>query len=722
MRTALGILLLAHFLFFSVFYISSAVLFGRDLPFLHVPLKMEAARQVASGHLPSWTDRATNGMPLLADPSASALYPPTWLLALPRPLKIFTMIMLGHHLLLAIGFYLLAMRWLQDPWKALMAALMISCSGLVLGMTGFANPLWGTAWLPWMLLGWLNYQESGRPAWLGLAGVCFGLAILAGFDLAPLLFPGVLLAVILIHGNPKRELVPAGVIVTGGLLLSAVQWLPTLCYLPHTVRALPKPYALSEGYYSLHPLRTLEVFLPGIDGRAWSPQAGAYWGDRLADNILGLYPSPYLGLTALAVLLVFARGSRRMWAWIGLGVAAVLMSWGRFFLFHPLLQKLPGMSVFRFPEKFLLFAALGFFFALLEALRDPRPPRREGALVAAFIGPLILAADAVSGGALLRAFLARTASTPAALHLHHLRVTLAVLSLLGLLIAGLLWAFFRHRRLFVWLSLLLAADLFWAGRGRIAPGFPEELASNPLVQEAPDGETRLLYWESPSLYTDAAATWHAAYRDVVQFKLNSMAPLSGMLTDRAYGLTNLIDQMEPACLPYGRGQAILSFWGVTHVIAAGGDPPWPGLEKTGEYPGFAVYKVNGALSSFRWRAEGSPENSGIPLDLSGIRQGAGRYRIPWAASMPRVLEAAQANLPGWTLRIDGKPFAIAESSLPYLRLHLPAGARVVELRYVPPGFLPGVILSAAGGLGILALLAVGRAPRRGKSRSDPEVR
>ena len=56
------------------------------------------------------------------------------------------------------------------------------------------------------------------------------------------------------------------------------------------------------------------------------------------------------------------------------------------------------------------------------------------------------------------------------------------------------------------------------------------------------------------------------------------------------------------------------------------------------------------------------------------------------------------NLPyeeGWSVHVDGKPVEAREALGLFLALELPAGAHHIELCFVPPGLLPGAILSGS---------------------------
>lgn len=79
----------------------------------------------------------------------------------------------------------------------------------------------------------------------------------------------------------------------------------------------------------------------------------------------------------------------------------------------------------------------------------------------------------------------------------------------------------------------------------------------------------------------------------------------------------------------------------------------------------------------------------------------GRVRLSVPADGPRTLCATVPAEEGWTAYVDGKRTETGRWLDTFLMLELPEGAHEVELRYTPPGLIPGVALGAlaAAGLG-----------------------
>ncbi|HZJ70704.1 MAG TPA: hypothetical protein VFF36_07195, partial [Planctomycetota bacterium] len=68
-----------------------------------------------------------------------------------------------------------------------------------------------------------------------------------------------------------------------------------------------------------------------------------------------------------------------------------------------------------------------------------------------------------------------------------------------------------------------------------------------------------------------------------------------------------------------------------------------------------------------------------------------------------LLAETFAHYPGWSAEVDGRAARLWRADGIATAIAVPAGARAVRLRYVPPGFVAGL---AGSGLGLLACVAV----------------
>ncbi|MGZ6144067.1 MAG: hypothetical protein ACXWLM_12065 [Myxococcales bacterium] len=75
------------------------------------------------------------------------------------------------------------------------------------------------------------------------------------------------------------------------------------------------------------------------------------------------------------------------------------------------------------------------------------------------------------------------------------------------------------------------------------------------------------------------------------------------------------------------------------------------------------------------------------------------------ATGPGLLVVAEHYDPGWRASIAGRSVPVLETDLAALGIVLPAGAVSVDLRFVPIGLLPGVVLLTFAVVGLLAAAA-----------------
>jgi hypothetical protein len=334
---------------------------------------------VAAGSWPLWDPHTAFGQPLLANPGAQVLYPPTWISLLVSPGTFVTIDTVGHLLFAGIGLWALARRLGLSVPGALTAAAIWTTSGPLLSLVNVWLHFHGAAWIPWVLLatdGALRAPSVARSLTLGatLAG-----QILAGSpDMCAM--TGLLAAFYALRffewrspGSPaNRRRLGVGVLaVFLAAGLTAAQWLPALGLLLASAR--PVATAVAKTHWSLHPASLLQCLLPALPHTLpllpWVKKA-------LFDGQEPLIHSVYVGLAAVPLVAVSVLGHRRGLAAQlgGLGLASVLVALGRHSVFFgALVAALPPLGILRYPSKAIillplawsLLAGLGF-----DAWRD----------------------------------------------------------------------------------------------------------------------------------------------------------------------------------------------------------------------------------------------------------------------------------------------------------------------------------------------------------------
>jgi hypothetical protein len=106
-----------------------------------------------------------------------------------------------------------------------------------------------------------------------------------------------------------------------------------------------------------------------------------------------------------------------------------------------------------------------------------------------------------------------------------------------------------------------------------------------------------------------------------------------------------------------------------------------------------------------------PAGSGAAARLRVERDGEDEIRVTIRAAGVGYLVVADALQHGWVARLDGRPVALRAADHACVAVLVPPGRHQVVLRYEPPGWKPGLVISGVS-LVILVGLALGLSPRR----------
>lgn len=365
---------LAGILFFFRPLFLDETFFFRDLYKAHLPFQTQWAEMIRSGEIPLWNPLFHGGIPFLAEINMTALYPGHLLGLVLEPTSALTLNIVLHLLAAAGSAYLLARVLGLSSASAFVAGSVFGYCGFTLSQVNLIIRLQGVPYLALHILFWHLFLVERRRRFF-LAATCCG--VLQVFSGSPTLFvPTLCLSLIwglalAETGFPWRRGILWVILVAAVVGLAAPQILPTVELIGQSSRGTGTSYeAFSQ--WSIHPGRLLAFLFPGFLGPIDTlTDATIYWGAPLVDlgfpYMLGLYIS---GITlVLALLGAFAEAAperRLRRVLLGLSGVALLLSLGRYLPFFELLYKfVPGISLFRFPVKFLIFALLPM--ALLAA-------------------------------------------------------------------------------------------------------------------------------------------------------------------------------------------------------------------------------------------------------------------------------------------------------------------------------------------------------------------
>jgi hypothetical protein len=594
------------------------------------------------------------------------------------------------------------------------------------------------AWLPWFALGIERSSAMRAPIspWSALAAVAAAMICYAGDPF--LLLHAVAIAAAVLFARPPElgwrsrafELVRAALATVLGLGLAAPTLLCALFQRGDTSRNESLTAGMAEAW-SLHPARLVELFVPGWFGNPFDVEhyPGAVFADDPTRQVLPWSVSLYTGAAFLVFALCLRR--RRVLASVG-GVAVffLVLAFGRHTPVNALAgQIIPGLSLFRYPEKHLLvvvgllglIAALGAEEALTNRVRLWRLLAAPVVVVglAMVLAPAALRANALLGGAyagvaslLLIAcvYLARTRTVWA--------VGVALVAVLDLGVAArpfLQWAerplsvspfadvlqprvggppprIYRPRSADFEDAMTLpgsAGQIFGIATlpGHDPAGSARLSAVLKLLEGRPDRMAQLLALDAFVLPADMAVSMNpaASLRGTALYLLPR--PLRAWMVG-SVRLTSTAEAMRAMAAhafdPYGEA-----------IVAADVDP--------------AVVELT----------RGAPGNAGTCAIVEYARA---HLDMLCEAQRNGLIVLSELYADGWTAAVDGQEARIFPVDLVLRGVPVKQGVHRVTMRYATPGLAEGAMVAAASALLLLLglLLATFRAAPR-HATSDHEV-
>ncbi len=696
---------------------------GADIRALFIPWLTFARDAVMRGELPFWDAYHAAGYPFLANPQVALFYPPTWL-ALVMPVRIALSWHLLFHLLVLSSGMLIAARMFGASWPAsFLGALTVTFSGFVGAriLAGHLGVLATFSWLPWLLAAAVWARRRKSTAATIVAGIPFGLAILAGHTTSLIyvsLIWFVLNVYLSVDTSSLRPWRLFAISALTGIGLAGVQLLPLLQFAQSSSRVASADFQ-SASEFSLPIGHLLTVLLPEYFGE---PTRIGYWSVPVFEEF-----AYYAGIVPLlALALALKRPSPRTWLFVILALLGLWLALGRnSFLYEQLYALLPPFRLARAPARAGVLYTFAMGFLLADAISHWRRRPADAALHAVFLPVLAVAITAAFAG------LAATGATFAALHpgdetgrLWHQvggwAWLIAVLAIGG----WLLWRYLhapgsaaQGRLLVVALAILILADL-WTFSSKMVR--QEPTAPAPLWEETAQviGQTeeRVLPW-GVSIFEQngaAAAGVHSvfAYNALALAALDNLTGsvpdprstaydilstgyvISGVPLDNYVegdrGLAPIHSSANAWIYRRARVMPIVRLVSLVELIAEDGQA----LRRIHDQDFDPAQTVILRRQPSCMAAAGA----GGAGEARLLERSATRWRIATSNQQPSILVVSEAAYPGWHVSIDGAP---AEPLTAYTAIRavcVPAGAHTVEWQYRPSIFLAGL------GLTMLALL------------------
>ena len=354
--TAIVVSLLPLIYFFPATW-GKLIISPDDGVIFNIPMRVVAANMVHAGHVPLWNPYMFGGMPLFGAAQAGVLFPLNWFyLVFSIPLAT-NLMMLSTFALAALGAYLYARRSGASIAGAAVTSLVWQWSAFMVMKVGQTNVVQTAAVLPWVFWAVESYALTGKRKRGLLLALIIAVQLFAGhqqtFAYSFLLAAAYALVMArAATGLERKRYLGSLLLLVAGVAMAAVQLLPTLELLRHSLRAEASYDFFSS--FSLPPRFLLTFFAPFIMGG----------GDG------GLFRAPYIGpafaaeyiafvgvatiMLALISLMLKPDSRTKFWS-IAAGVCLALAV-GRFLPFnaYKLVYYVPVLNLFRVPARHLM--------------------------------------------------------------------------------------------------------------------------------------------------------------------------------------------------------------------------------------------------------------------------------------------------------------------------------------------------------------------------------
>ncbi len=705
------------------------------------PSRVEAARQWREGRLPLWNPYKRLGMPLLADPTAGALYPGNlpYLLGDNSPrYRALEQVAAIHGILAALSMFFFLRTLRLDHTAAALGALVYAANGFTLWTAAnFIHMQSSLAWAPAILacVHRSSTEARWRP-WAAAGGLCVALQVLAGYPeyslYTGLIAGGYALALASRRGSaPSRPLLAVTVIYAAGAALAAVQLIPAIEL--QLVSRRPGSLELSTFQaVPASPMMPLDWVTPGRREQLFSvPPAATY---------VGMLAIPF------AVEGLRRRGYLR-WFLVVLLLLGSLLAVGSATPVSAVLHEVPGFSAFRHAFKHLLEVSVAL--SVLTAVgADRYINRSRGAL------PVVTIATAVC---LLIAVVRATTGAAGEPEIEQIRQRGAQFAVLLAFGGGLSFAMYRYwqrPRAAVLIAFVALCPSYWVNHGALVElswkGVDRYLeqpeAARLMTAEARVLAIRLAFQkrEPEYLLGDFPTEFRVmAIHGAGPFLWKPLADATTMVEEEVLRDPSILDGRVP----------LLDLIGCRYLVATKArdgrfrhshylrEPYYRTLLDGSDY---VVVERTAAhpLVHFADRASCETDEDtaamirgSLPLDVRDTApvSCAGRPALParfapaavarvkeierspgrWefstnvAASLPAFLVVSHADMPGWRATIDGKPAALYRSYGLIQGIVVPGGEHRVVLEYEAPGLFAGAAVSAASLLLVCVLLVMG---------------
>lgn len=344
---------------------------GSDLTELNYPLRAEAGQSIRNGQIPTWTQEISHGFPLLAEGQAGVFYPINLLLFpfLPASLA-YNWSVVINFLLGGLFFYFFARAIKIKKEAAWLGAIVFSFSGFFVARLKHINMVNVAVWLPLTLFFIEKFFRTKKTRWLAWLAIIGSIQILAGhlhmaYYCLLITFSYFLVRMVIDFRQQQRSsnkkivgqlfgrislIIIVGIAI---VLLAAVQILPSLEMIQFNEQIEGRSYE-SATAFPFSPRNFVNFLIPYY----WGNPANASYVEDLNEAGVFWENSVYIGFFGIILALygIFACYKNRYTkVFLGILVACLLLVLGHYTpVYRIIWATVPGMDLFRFPNRFII--------------------------------------------------------------------------------------------------------------------------------------------------------------------------------------------------------------------------------------------------------------------------------------------------------------------------------------------------------------------------------
>ena len=323
----------------------------------NIPMRVVVANLIGSGYMPLWNPYMFSGMPLFGAAQAGVLFPLNWFYLIFSTPVATNLMMLSTFMLAALGAYLFARRSGASIAGAAATSLVWQWSAFMVAKVGQTNVVQTAALLPWVLWAVDRYGMSRKRSHGVVLALLVAVQVFAGHQqtFAYSFLLAAAYAIVMARASAGRErwsYLRVLVLLSTGVILAAVQILPTVELLRNSLRATASYDFFSS--FSMPPRFVLTFFAPfimgGGDGQLFR---AVYIGPAFVGEYIAYVGAATIMLALVALLL---KPDTRTKFWAITAVGCLALAAGRFLPLnlYKLVYYVPVLNLFRVPARHLM--------------------------------------------------------------------------------------------------------------------------------------------------------------------------------------------------------------------------------------------------------------------------------------------------------------------------------------------------------------------------------